>query len=92
MIIPKLATISARSGITQEMAEVIYIRRITSAQQPPAVGPWASQVGQYVIGQGDNHDYMTIFVLPFEGHADDWQVIEPIYNADDLLRQLKGLS
>lgn len=92
MIIPKLATVSTRCGISQEMAEVIYIRKITSAQQPPAVGPWASQVGQYVIGQSDNHEYMTIFELPFNGHADDWQVIEPILNADDLLRQLKGIA
>lgn len=101
MIIPKLATVSSRSGVTQEKAEAIYVG-VMAMMDSLAVSniniifkdaPWAFiTVDDYVIGQGKNHNYMTVFKVPFEGHADDWQVIKPIHTADDLLEQLRGSS
>lgn len=86
-IMPKLATICIRAGLTEAIAESIWLA-IKERRQIDNGVAWADQLGEYVIGQGLDHTFFSVFPCPFEGHTDDWQVIQPINNAKDLLTQL----
>jgi hypothetical protein len=86
-MLPKLAVISVRAGITQEIADKLFLDTMEHHSEEDD-GIWVVRSGNYVIGQGKNKKYVTVFPCPFEGHKDDWQVVLPITCANDLAKQL----
>jgi len=53
---------------------------------PPWSVDWVFEGQNYVVGM-ENVDYYTVIPVPFDGHADDWNVIKPIRDAKDLQHQ-----
>lgn len=84
-----LSQICMQYGISKEIANKILFLAF-----PFPEGIWAKEVlfenNRYVVGQGIDHKYFSVFKCPCEGHCEEWELIKPINSAQDLKVQLGG--
>jgi hypothetical protein len=88
----KVSAVTERAALDPSLAEQIWLQALGRIEAMPPF-PWATEIEfsgtRYAVGMGVP-EYYTVLELPFTGHMEEWQVINPINSAKDMLRELSS--